>query len=299
MTSPVIPFLIALLTTAALSNTALAQDASQGNPAKEHERPTPAPQPPNVQNHVELNLRYHYDQPDPFLEKSHGQFQFGNRMNGFGYKGVFTFDPAPTANMALPLDVQMTSTLRQTTLTTGFGQVAQIITGNPRFDPPITKSGPLGAFSGADPGEQEDTARVPLFGPEFGYPLKNEVNEWGPVAWLPEGTSLHLYARMLFGETQLFDEDIHLQSYTLGPRLLVPLFSSDHCLLGATLSAGPAFLHTNVGNAFGFEAAAGLRLSLPLADSLCVITDVTISLYASDNVLSWGPGLTFGLAFSW
>jgi hypothetical protein len=169
-----------------------------------------------------------------------------------------------------------------------------VVTGNPRTDPIITKPG----FSAGSDGV-EDSDHPPLYGPDFSFELKHDITGWRPVSWMPAPTSLSLYARALFGEFEVFDQDSDLELYSVGLRLSIHLLRARDFALAAHLSTGPAWLRTDIGDATGMDAAAGLRGELRIAGNLALVAGAELDAFFSENVLAWGPVFQFGLNLLW
>ena len=116
---------------------------------------------------------------------------------------------------------------------------------------------------------------------------------------MPEETSLRLYARALFGTFEVFDTPTSLQLYGLGPRLSIPFVKTGSLEGAVVVSAGPAFLHTGIGDAVGFDGGIGLRLEQFFAASASFVAAVEANLYFSRNVAAFGPVINLGLNLSW
>jgi len=175
-------------------------------------------------------------------------------------------------------------------------QFVRGVTGKPRQDPPVTKPGFFGG-SGSDRVEDSDSSL--LFGPQVDVELKHDVTEWDATRWLPSPTSLHVYVRALFGEITLFDESSDLEVYGFGLRLSTPFVLVPEFVLAPYLSVGPSFLRTDLGDAAGLEAAAGVRAELRMLKNLAVTGALEVSAYTGRNVFSWGPAVHLGLNLNW
>lgn len=170
--------------------------------------------------------------------------------------------------------------------------------GEPLSDPVITKGAAKagGPFFDGDPGDLDDGDTSLIWGPELAVPLKEDVTEWEVGSWLPQGSSLGFYARVLFGELEIFGVgDIDLELYSVGLRLTVPLVHPSEFALGAYVAAGPAFLRTDVGDALGFDAGVGLEAGYGLSQSVTLVGAVELNAFVSENVFAYGPAFTFGL----
>ncbi|HZE99673.1 MAG TPA: hypothetical protein VE981_21890 [Planctomycetota bacterium] len=173
-----------------------------------------------------------------------------------------------------------------------------IVPGRQRSDPIITKAG---LFSG---GSSDSTTTTEsdspfLYGTDLDYVLAPDVTGWSPTSWLPGETSFHLYGRALFGTLEVFDTKAALQLYSIGPRLGIPVARWGVVELDCTISAGPAFLHTDIGDAVGFDGGIGLRVSTFFTRSFSLIAEIEANLYASENVTAFGPVLNLGFNLSW
>lgn len=214
--------------------------------------------------------------------------------------------PAPPST--LPLTVSATAGLPRFRVTATPLQILAI-TGNPRIDPgtttttPPPPTGPTSTkpalFGGADEDSRTSSDAPVLFGPDFDFVLASDVTGWASLRWLPEGTSLHLYARALFGSVEMFDTPTSLQLYGIGPRLTVPIAKAGSLELGLTVSAGPAFLHSALGDAVGFDGGVGVRLEHFFSPTFSFIAAVEANLYFSENVSAFGPVVNLGFNLSW
>ena len=172
--------------------------------------------------------------------------------------------------------------------------VPHLVTGNPRVDPEITK--PHLAGGGGSGG---DSDRPFLYGTDIDLILARDVAAWEHARWLPESTSLHLYGRAMHGRFEVFDVDSSLELYSAGARLAFPLFHRTPLSLAAAVSAGPAIMKTDIGDAWGWEAGAGLRGEVFITGGVSLLAAVDVSLFLSDDFLSWGPGANAGLNIGW
>lgn len=196
--------------------------------------------------------------------------------------------------------VTLSGVLGSPTINIGDGG-ATLIGGGPRKDPqPGTKSVAKAAvFGGSSNSSSTDSDSPFLYGADIDYAVAPDVTAWSPFAWLPEATSFRLYARALFGSLDIFDVSTDIQLYSVGPRLGVPLAHWDAVRFDATVSAGPAFLHTGIGDAVGFDGGIGLRCSLYFSRSASLIAEIEANLFLSDNVSAFGPVLNLGFNLSW
>ncbi len=168
--------------------------------------------------------------------------------------------------------------------------------GRKRNDPIIqTKAGLFG--SGGSPSDGKDTPV--LYGTDLDYLAAADVTTWRPASWLPERTSLHFFARALFGSLEIADVSTDLQLYGVGPRLGLPVARWGSLDLDVTLSVGPGFLHTGVGDALGFDGGVGLRISQSFTRSLSFIAELEANYFRSGNVSAFGPVVNVGFNLSW
>jgi hypothetical protein len=171
-----------------------------------------------------------------------------------------------------------------------------IVGGRPRNDPIITKPALFGG-SGSDTVTSSD---LPLLvGPDFDLVLDSDLTTSVAARWLPAGTSLHLYARALFGSFEVFDTPASLQLYGLGPRLSVPLAKSGSLEIALTVSTGPAFLHTSIGDAVGFDGGVGIRAEHFFTPAFSFLAAAEANLFFSETVTAFGPVVNLGFNLSW
>jgi hypothetical protein len=200
-----------------------------------------------------------------------------------------------------PLPLTVSGVLGSPQISIGDGG-ATLIGGNPRRDPGSsgTRTAKAAIFSGgsSDSGSS-DTDSPFLYGTDLDYVVAPDVTGWSPLRWLPEETSFHLYGRALFGSLEIFDVSTDIQLYGVGPRLGVPIARGDGVRLEGTISAGPAFLHTGIGDAVGFDGGVGLSFSLILSRGLSLIAEIEANLYLSDHVTAFGPVLNLGFNLAW
>jgi len=174
--------------------------------------------------------------------------------------------------------------------------------GNVRQDPIIggTKSTKSGVFGGGGSDSRSDGVDAPfLYGSDLDYIAVPDLTVYAPTAWLPEESSFHLYGRALFGSLQIADLRTDLQLYGIGPRLGVPVVRWGGLELDCSLSAGPAFLHTGVGDAVGFDGGIGLRVSQFFTRALSFVAELEANYFQSGNVRAFGPVVNLGFNLSW
>lgn len=207
------------------------------------------------------------------------------------------FLPPPSAPPAVPpLRISVAAGMPRLSVTTQ-RSAASFVPGGPRTDPIITKPALFGGGGGSDTVTSSDAPM--LYGPEFDLVIVGDLTGWSPTQWMPAGTSLHLFARTLFGSFEVFDTPSSLQLYSLGPRLAVPVAKAGSLEVGVTVSAGPAFLHTGIGDAVGFDGGIGLRVEQVFTPGISFVASVEANLYFSENVSAFGPVVNLGFNISW
>lgn len=169
-----------------------------------------------------------------------------------------------------------------------------VMTGFPRSDPPVTKSGLSEGSSG-----ELDSDHPLLCGPSLDLLLSGSVGAWPPAQWLPESTALHLYARALFGRFEVYDVESGVEHYSVGLRLAVPLLEFSPFMVRAEVSSGPGFMRTDIGDAVGLESGAGVQSVFSLFGGVSLGLSVNISLFVSEDLFSWGPGAHVGFDIPW
>jgi len=199
----------------------------------------------------------------------------------------------PASPPSLPLSLTAGLSLPTFSVTTGRNT---ILTGRPRNDPIITKPA---LFGGGGSGTVTSSDLPLLYGPDFDLIVDGDLSTWNPTRWIPVQTSLHIYARALFGSFEVFDTPASLQLYSIGPRLSVPLAGSNSLQLAVTVSAGPAFLHTGIGDAVGFDGAIGVRLEHFFTPAFSFLAAAEANLYFSETVTAFGPMFNLGFNVSW
>ena len=199
-------------------------------------------------------------------------------------------EPPPSS---LPLSLTAGVSLPSFSVTAGR---KTIVGGRPRNDPIITKPALFGG-GGSDTVTSSDLPL--LYGPDFDLIVDSDLSTWHPTRWMPAQTALHFYARALFGSFEVFDTPSSLQLYGIGPRLSVPLARSDSLELALTVSAGPAFLHTGIGDAVGFDGGIGIRLEHFFTPAFSFLAAAEANLYFSETVTAFGPIFNLGFNLSW
>ncbi len=196
----------------------------------------------------------------------------------------------PPIRLSLAAGVPRLSVTAQQSLVTSVG-------GQPRRDPIINTKPAL--FGGTESGSVTSSDDPMLYGPDLDLVVVEDLSGWIPARWMPAGSSLHLFARALFGSFEVFETSSSLHLYSLGPRLAVPIVKTGSLDVGITVSAGPAFLHTGIGDAVGFDGGIGLRVEQFLTQSFSFTAAAEANLYFSDNVSAFGPLLQLGFNLSW
>jgi hypothetical protein len=204
---------------------------------------------------------------------------------------IFLRQPPPATT--LPLSISAGLCLPNFSVTAGR---SLIVGGRTRNDPIITKPALFGG-NGSDAVTSSDQPL--LYGPDFDLLLDSDLSTWSPARWMPAQTSLHVYARVLFGSFEVFDTPASLQLYGIGPRLSVPLVRSSSLELALTISAGPAFLHTGIGDAVGFDGGIGVRLEHFFTPAFSFLAAAEANLYFSETVTAFGPLFNLGFNLSW
>ena len=192
---------------------------------------------------------------------------------------------APSTSLPLSLSVAVGAPRIRVTTTSGLSTTT--INGRPRNDPIISTKPAI--FGGGGAGSDTSSDAPFLYGPDVDLILAPDV----------EGTSLRIFARALFGSFEVFDTPTFLQLYGMGPRLTVPVLRTGSLEAAVIVSAGPAFLHTGIGNAVGFDGGVGFRLEQVLAPACSFVAAVEGNLYFSKNVSALGPVINLGLNLSW
>jgi hypothetical protein len=275
---------------------------------------TPEPPPPRRSRVVQSSVRIlieetptgeyehdHYEQPVPSQYRSGGA-RLGSEV---WYRTLCRPQEDDRSPLVFPmpeppLPITLSGVLGSPDISIGDGG-ATLIGGKPRKDPkPGTKSLKSGVFGGGGTGSSATDSGSPfLYGADLDYAVARDVTAWNPLRWLPEETSFHLYARALFGSLEIFDVSTGIQLYSVGPRLGIPVARWEGMKLDGTVSAGPAFLDTGIGDAVGFDGGIGLRFSLFFSRSLFFVAEIEANLFLSDHVTAFGPVLNLGLNLSW
>lgn len=272
-------------------------DDAQGNGARK---------PRSARNLIHLQLEYHYDEDHPERHQQHPGSPYLFPPNGFpdvnnqfSFHANYYFVGKPQISSSPPLRFTMTLGGGMRTWAVGAdSSLVSSISGNPLNLDPVVPTKP-GAFGGTEDSDTQDSDSGLLYGPDFDYLIEPDVTGWQPTSWLPRQTSFHLYARALLGDVELYGVDTDLQIYSIGPRLRVPLLAANPLRVGATLSAGPAYAHTDIGDAVGLEFGAGVRTELFVTRSFVFILAVGLDAFSSNDVFAWGPSLNFGINVGW
>lgn len=147
--------------------------------------------------------------------------------------------------------------------------------------------------------EDEDSDAPFMAGPELAIPLSQDLSRWSPLGWVPAGTSLGFSARALFGTIEVFETRADAELYGLGLGLRVPLLRWGVFQTEAGFFAGPGYLHTDFGDAWGFNGSAGLHFSLALMKGCAVAASLEAEWFEGDGVSAWGPSVNLGLNLGW
>lgn len=275
--------------------------------------------PPVFRNRVRVKLDYHFDEENENLRMRHPNtplrqdlppFQDGS--NEFRFDADYYFrPPPPRIESPLPMTLGTSFGPTNVTITSSFSTTVQQIFingGGPRVDPPPptklidSAASKSSLFGGADdPGEEDESDRTLSYGPTLTVPILQDASEWSAFSWLPQHSSLSVYARILFGTFEVFDVDIDMKQYSLGPKLSIPVLGepSDTFSASVSISAGPAWLRTDVGDAVGVDTAVGLQTQVLLSDRWAFIVGIEVEAFFTDDFFSWGIlpviGLSLGL----
>lgn len=261
------------------------------------------PAPPAMENRIRVKVVEYVDEartPSETRQAYPALIQGQGTELWYDHERHYYGRPAATVPVALPLQFGWVTALREHIIGVPFVEETSILTviGDIRTDPGPTETRSLFSDPGSG-GDLDDSDRGPMSGPELTVPLVRDLTGWRPTAWLPSGTELQVYGRMLLGEMEVFGVESDLRLFSVGPRLIVPLAAASWVKVGATASAGPAWLDTDIGEAWGVEMNAGLRADVPLIGSVSFVALGEVGLFATDDFRSWGPGLNFGITMSW
>ncbi|HVE40903.1 MAG TPA: hypothetical protein VNM14_13495 [Planctomycetota bacterium] len=197
----------------------------------------------------------------------------------------------------LPLSLSVAAGVPRLSVTTTSGFSTTTVNGRPRNDPIISTKPAL--FGGGGGGSDTNSDAPFLYGPDLDLVLASDVSAWRPARWMPEGSSIRLFARALFGSFEVFDTPTTLQLYGIGPRLTVPVLKTGSLEAALVVSAGPAFLHTGIGDAVGFDGGVGIRLEQSFGATVSIVAAIEGNLYFSKNVSALGPVVNLGINLSW
>jgi hypothetical protein len=150
---------------------------------------------------------------------------------------------------------------------------------------------PLGGHVAVRDGDRDAPV---LAGPELHLPFAD-----GLGGWLPKGSSLGASLRALFGSIEAFDVRSDAELLSAGLALRVPLFRWAALSAEAGLFAGPGWLHTELGDTWGFNGSAGLRLRLGVGAHLGFVASGEIEVFEGNGVSAWGPSATLGFVLGW
>jgi hypothetical protein len=204
----------------------------------------------------------------------------------------------PPPSSPLPLSLGLSAAIPRLSVTVPGSVTTTTIGGNIRRDP-IISSKPALFGGGGGSGSSTSSDSPFLYGPDLDLVVQPDLSTWTPTRWLPADTSFRLYARALFGSFEVFDTPTSLQLYGVGPRLSLPLIKTRSLECAVTVSAGPAFLHTGIGDALGFDGGIGLRLEQVFSPGFSFVAAIEANLYFSENVTAVGPVANLGFNLSW
>jgi len=254
------------------------------------------PPPPSMRNELRVRVVEHVDQENPHLHtRQREPYRYDRSGTGFEFDHERYFrEPSPLVPPApaAPFDAWIAGGVWNLQISGGLRQ--RIITGKPINPPGTTSVKPSRATFFSDGNPDDGSSRTPMLGPEVVVPLPTVLS-----SWLPSDSSLSLFGRAAFGAMEVYGVGADLLAVTVGPQLLVPIVAVAEFRLGASLSAGPTYLYTGVGDALGFEGMLALRGEVPLSTGFSFVALAEASLYASANVFAWGPGLSLGFTLSW
>ncbi|HYF00721.1 MAG TPA: hypothetical protein VEJ18_17500 [Planctomycetota bacterium] len=261
------------------------------------------PAPPAMENRIRVRVVEYVDEartPSETRQAWPALIQAQGTELWYDHERHYYGRPAATVPAPLPLQIGWITAVRDHIIGVPFVEETSVLTiiGDTRTDPDPTVTRSLLSHPGSG-GDLDDSDSGPMSGPELTVPLARDLSEWRPTGWLPSGTELQLYGRMLLGDVEVFGVDSDLRIYSAGPRLLVPLAAASWVKVGATASVGPAWLDTDIGEALGLEMSAGLRAELPLVGSVSFVALGEVGLFATEDFRSLGPGLNVGLMVPW
>lgn len=302
---------------------ALAQDSVPPEGRRPASPRDPSGSPP-LRNSVKVKLQYHYDEENEFQHLRHPGTPFrlpslGSQegQNEFAFDADYYFKEPKRAGPSVTFSMSFGAP--EVTIGAPFsGRVRHLIetyiSGDPREDPtPPTETRTAlptsvastsatsrsGGLFGVG-GDVEDSDRPLMYGPTMHLLLKENLSDWHATAWAPKHTALLLYARALLGSMEIFDTDVDMQLFSVGPRLVIPLLGrSEGVRIGATLSGGPAWLRTDVGDAYGLELAGGIQTSVGVTTSVAFTLGLEVAAFWTEGLFSWGPVPTLGFDVRW
>ena len=130
-------------------------------------------------------------------------------------------------------------------------------------------------------------------------PIKDDMSEWDGFGWLPEQTQLYGYGEFLFGEMKIYDDDSDVYRLGAGVGVRMPIITESYFGLNGYVAGGPSYLDTDYGSALGVEGSTGVGTSVRLIGDLFLTGSVGLSVYAANNIWSYGPTFNVGLSASW
>jgi hypothetical protein len=115
----------------------------------------------------------------------------------------------------------------------------------------------------------------------------------------PRETSLHLYARALFGSFEVFDTPTSLQMYGVGPRLRSRSRNRFAGVRPDGLRGPRVSPYRDIGDAVGFDGGIGLRVEHFFTPAFSFLAAAEANLYFSETVTVFGPLVNLGFNLSW
>ncbi|MBI3854798.1 MAG: hypothetical protein HY293_03810 [Planctomycetes bacterium] len=298
-------FLVILAAGAALR--APAQDP--GLPAEDpRNRPV---QRPTFTNRVNVQIEQYVDRPNPILEmRTNPDVFIQDNGNDVQVGGLTRFrmpdrDPETRAPFIPSIRISMLRFSAQGGL--GIANRVDPITVPPPVVPPPPPppppppdpdppppSKPLFSSSSGSTGVSDSDTPL-MTGPEIDVPLMDSLDQWRALRWLPEGSAFHLFGRIQFGTLQLFGRSTSLEMYVLGGRVTLPFHRTDTFELNASVSAGPGFVRTRIGDATGFDGSLGANAEQKLGAGVSLYASIDAELFLTKGTSAFGPAFNLGL----
>jgi hypothetical protein len=305
----VLPLLLVLSLFAAVPAAVWAQ--GQGMPQEDpNKKPT---QQPTVTNKVRIQIEQHVDESNVIQEKrlvpplEYQQDGLDFRLDAkFFYNRPEDKDPAPQ-NLGASIRVSLLTLTVPAGSNSRFDPGAKslpLISGQPppigdetgHPTPIISKSAAVFA-SGTSASSESDVGS--FVGPELTYALKEDLSEWRAMRWLPEASSWEIYARAQTGSLDLFNSSVSAKLYGVGFRLNLPFYRTDSFHADASISAGPGYLNTELGDVLAFDGSVGLRVIQVLGTGVNFVGSAEFQILKSQDTAASGPSFSVGLDLSW